>query len=322
MKKITQALGKFVVGITVAAAAFSACADQPTRIYVGFNPGGTTDIIARMVAAEMSTKMGEQIIVENRSGASGNIAAALVAKAPADGTTLFLVPSSHATNATLYSNQPFDTEKDFAAVGLVAATPYVLVVNPSMPVHTVQELIAYLKARPGKIAYASAGPGTGQHLAGELFKSMTGVDVLHVPYKGSSAALPDVMSGRTPMEFDNITVVLPLIKSGKLRALAVTTPERSEQLPDVPTVAESGVPGFDVSGWFALLAPSKTSHEEIGKLNKVLNESIQDPDFKKKLRQMGAKAVSSTTPEKTDALIKAEIAKWGAVIHKAHITVN
>lgn len=321
MKQFVKTAAKLAFVVTATMAAFSAQAEQPIRLLVGFAPGGTTDVIARLVARDMSTRLGRQIIVENRPGASGNIAAALVAKADADGSTMLFAPSSHATNATLYPNQPFNTEKDFSAIGLVATTPYVLIVNPSLPARTVPELVQHLKANPGKVAYASASSGTAQHLAAELFKKSAGVDMLHVPYKGSAAAFPDLASGLTPLMFDNITVVLPHIKSGAVRALAVTSTKRSPLLPEVPTVAESGLPGFDVSGWFVLLAPGKTKPALVKKLNEALNATVSDAGFKRKLTEMGAEALKST-PGQADAFIKDEIVKWRTVIQTAKISVN
>jgi tripartite-type tricarboxylate transporter receptor subunit TctC len=296
-------------------------AEPPVRIVVGFPPGGTTDVIARLVANNLGARLGRTVIVENRAGASGSIAASMVAKAPADGDTLLFAPSSHATNATLYANQPFDTEKDFAAVGLVATTPYVLVVNPKLPVHSVPELVSYLKEHPGKLAYASSSPGTGQHLAGELFKKAAGVDMLHVPYKGSSAALPDLLAGRTPIMFDNIAVMLPHIKSGSLRPLAVTSSKRSQLLPDAPTVVETGLRDYEVLGWFGLFAPAKTSPQVIGTLSTALNAAAEEPAFRKQLAELGAEAVRST-PQKTDTFVRNEIGKWRAVIREAKITLN
>jgi tripartite-type tricarboxylate transporter receptor subunit TctC len=314
-----------IASITLMAwTAGAAAADepQPMRIVVGFAPGGTTDVIARLVAKDLAARLGRPVIVDNRPGASGNIGAAAVAKAAPDGSTLLFAPSSHATNATLYASKlQFDTQKDFAAVGMVATTPYVLAVHPSTPARTVAELVSYLKASPGKIAYASAGAGTGQHLAGELFKRSSNVDVIHVPYKGSAAAFSDVMSGQTPIVFENITFILPHLKSGSLRPLGVTSPKRSPLLPDVPTIAESGLPGFAVSGWFVLLAPSKTPRPLIAKLNEALNATANDAAFTQKLNDMGAE-VWTTTPEKTDAFLKDDIEKWHSVIQKANITVN
>ncbi|MES2187259.1 MAG: tripartite tricarboxylate transporter substrate binding protein [Pseudomonadota bacterium] len=295
---------------------------QPiVRLLVGFPPGGTTDVIARLVASELGTRLNRSVIVENRPGASGSIAASYVAKAPADGNTLLFAPSSHATNVTLYPNQPFDTTKDLSAVGLVAATPYVLVVNPAMPVHSVREFIAYLKANPDKVDYASASPGTGQHLAAEMFKSQAHVNMLHVPYKGSSAALPDLLAGRTPVMFDNIAVMLPYIKSGAVRPLAVTTTKRSQLLPDAPTITESGVPGFEVTGWFGLFTAARTPLPVIASFNAALNAATDSAAFKQRLAELGAETISGT-PASADAFVRREITRWEAVIHEAKISLN
>lgn len=299
----------------------TASAQQPMKIVVGFAPGGTTDVIARMVANGMAGRLGNPVIVENRPGASGNIAAQQVVSSPGNGMTLLFAPSSHATNATLYSKIRFDTKADFSAVGMVASTPYILVVNPSLPVRSVPELIGHLKANPGKLAYASASPGTAQHLAAELFKKSTGTDMLHVPYKGSAAALPDVMSGLTPVMFDNIAVILSHIRSGSVRAIGVTTTNRSSLLPDLPTIAESGVQGFNVSGWFTLLAPATTDAATIARLNQALNETLKDPAVVAKLGEIGAEATPST-PQEADNLISEEITKWGGVIQDANINLN
>ena len=281
-----------ICSVMLCIASASAQPQQPIRLVVGFAPGGTTDVIARMVAQAMSARLGRQIIVDNRPGASGNIAAAMVVASPADGSTLLFVSSTHATSPTLYPKLSFDIEKDFAAIGIVATTPYILVVNPSLPVSTVPELISLLKANPGKFAYASSSVGTAQHLAGELLKKSANVDILHVPYKGSAPAFIDLMSGITPMMFDNIAVTIPHIKSGAMRALAVTAATRSPLLPNLPTMSESGMPGFEMNGWFIMLAPVKTSPAIIQKLNEALNATINEPGFIQKLIELGAQSIS------------------------------
>ncbi len=320
MQSILKAMATFILALTCGLTMSAAQANSPIRMLVGFSPGGTTDIIARLVANEMGKRLDTQIVVENRAGASGNIAAAQVADATANGLTILFAPSSHATNATLYTAK-FDTENDFSAIGLVASTPYILVTHPSLPVNTVPELIEYLKKRPGEIAYASASPGTAQHLAGEMFKRLAGVNMLHVPYKGSAAAFPDLAAGRTPIMFDNIAVVLPHIKSGAVKAIALTSKTRSPLLPDVPTIAESGLPEFEMSGWFALFVPDDTEPSVMSKLNQALNETINDPAVKQKLEQMGAEATTTSSKE-ANAYVKAEIGKWRKVIQNAGISNN
>ncbi|ALM84588.1 tripartite tricarboxylate transporter substrate binding protein [Bordetella sp. N] len=296
-------------------------AELPIRLMVGFPPGGTTDVIARLVAQRMSEDLKTSIVVENRAGASGNLAASMVAKADPDGKTLLFAPSSHATNASLYTNQPFDPVKSFRAIGLVAVTPYVLVVNPKIAARNVHDLVAYLKKNPGMVEFASASPGTGQHLAAELFKMDAGVDIMHVPYKGSAAALPDLIGGRVPMMFDNIAVMLPHIKEGTLRPLAITSKTRSKFLPDVPTVAESGYPDFEVLGWFALLAPAGTPDKVVNAYNASLKKVSSDPDFVAQLGKLGGE-VAARNPAETDAFIAAEVEKWGKVIRSAKIQIN
>ncbi|WP_454691723.1 tripartite tricarboxylate transporter substrate binding protein [Achromobacter aloeverae] len=296
-------------------------ADQPIRLMVGFPPGGTTDVIARLVAQRMAEDLKTSIVVENRGGASGNLAASLVAKSDPDGKTLLFVPSSHATNASLYTNQPFDTVKSFRAIGLVAVTPYVLVVNPKVAAHNVKDFVAYLKAHPGKVEFASASPGTGQHLAAELFKTEAGVDIVHVPYKGSAAALPDLIGGRVPMMFDNIAVMLPHIQDGSLRPLAITSRTRSRFLPQTPTMVESGYPNFEVLGWFALLAPANTPEAIVNAYHASLKKVAANPDFIAQVGKLGGEVVVRS-PAETDTFIAAEVEKWGKVIRSANIQIN
>jgi len=294
--------------------------DQTMRIIVGFPPGGTTDVLARLVATTMGIQTGRNIIVENKPGASGNIGAQFVAKSAPDANTLILVSSTHGTNASLYKKLPFDTLGDFAPIGMVASTPYVLVIHPQLPASNVAQLIDLLKANPNRYAYASSSVGTGQHLSGELFKKMAGVEMTHVPYKGSSAALPDLIGGRTPIMFENLAIMQPHIRSGALRPLAITSPRRSVLLPDIPTVSES-LPGFVVLGWFALLAQGKTPPALIAQLNNSLNDAIREPAFKKTLADLGADSMAGT-PAAADEFIRQEIARWGGIIRSGNIAVD
>ena len=294
--------------------------DQTMRIIVGFPPGGTTDVLARLVATTMGTLTGRNIIVENKPGASGNIGAQFVAKSAPDAHTLILVSSSHGTNASLYKKLPFDTVADFAPIGMVASTPYVLVVHPQVPANNVAQLIELLKTNPNRYSYASSSVGTGQHLSGELLKKMAAVDMTHIPYKGSSAALPDLLGGRTPIMFENLAIMQPHIRSGALRALAITSPRRSSILPEIPTVAES-LPGFAVLGWFALLAPAKTPPALVAQLNSSLNEAIREPSFKKTLADLGAESMAGT-PAAADDFIRQEISRWGGIIRAANISID
>ncbi len=296
-------------------------AEPPIRMEVGFPPGGTTDVMARLVARELAAKLGRDIVVENRAGASGNIAAASVAQSAPNGNTLLFAPSSHAVNASIYPNLGFDTTRAFSAIGMVATTPYVLVVNPTLPADSVKTLVDYLKQHPAKVAFASASPGTGQHLAGELFKKSAQVDILHVPYKGSSAALPDLVAGRTGMMFDNIAVMLPHIKSGKVNAVAVTTSKRSALLAGQPTVAESGYPGFDIAGWFVLLAPAGTPDDVIARLSQGLNESLQGEALAGRLAELGAE-VKRSSPEEANQFVRDEVSRWAKVVDEVGIKAN
>lgn len=294
--------------------------DQPIRITVGFPPGGTTDVIARLVAHNLGQKLGRSVIVENKAGASGNIAAQAASKAAPDGTSLLFVPSSHATNASLYKKLPFDTEKDFTAIGMVATTPYVLVVHPQVAAKSVPEFVALLKSQPGRFNYATASPGTGQHLAAELFKKMANVDMTQVPYKGSAAAFPDLMAGRTPIMFDNVALMVPHVRSGALRPLAITSIKRSQLLPDIPTVAES-LPGYEIQGWFALLAPAKTPANLVREYNAALNAVVSDAGFVSRLADVGAETITGTPAMANDYIYK-EISHWAGVIRSANISLD
>ncbi len=294
---------------------------RPIRLVVPFPPGGTTDILARAVAQKLTEAWHQQVIVDNRPGAGGNIGSDLVAKAPPDGYTLEMgTVGTHAINPSLYARMPYDAQKDFTPVILVAGVPNVLEVNPSLPVHTVQELIAYAKANPGKLNFASSGNGTSIHLSGELFKAMTGVQMTHVPYKGSAPALADLAGGQVQLMFDNLPSSLGLIKGGKLRAIAVTSTTRSSALPDIPTIAESGLPGYEASSWFGVLAPAHTPPAIIDKLNAAIGAWLASPEAKEKLASQGAVAAGGT-PRAFADYIAAETVKWAKVVKAsgAHI---
>jgi tripartite-type tricarboxylate transporter receptor subunit TctC len=311
---------QLLIAAAAAAALPSYANDQPIRISVGFPPGGTTDVIARLIAQNLGQKLGRSVIVENRAGASGNIAAQVASKAVPDGTNLLFVPSSHATNASLYKKLPFDTEKDFTAIGMVATTPYVLVVHPQVSAKSVSEFIALLKSQPGRFNYATASPGTGQHLAAELFKKMANVDMTQVPYKGSAAAFPDLMAGRTPIMFDNVALMVPHVRSGALRPLAITSSKRSQLLPDVPTVAET-LPGYEIQGWFALLAPAKTPSNVVREYNAALNAVVSDAAFVSRLGDVGAETITGT-PAMANEYIQKEVSRWAGVIRAANISLD
>jgi len=296
-------------------ASFAAAqSEKPVRFVVGFTPGGPSDILARALAAKLSEARGQPVVVENRPGAGGNVAAEVVAKSAADGNTWLLGNNSIlATNAALYSHLAFDPVKDFAPVALVAIQPNILVVHPAVPVHTVAELIAYAKQHPGKLNYASSGAGAAAHLSGELFKTMAGVDMVHVPYKGAQPALTDVIAGQCQLMFATSASVIPYIKAGRLRALAVTTAQRSASLPDLPTVAEAAVPGFESITWHGVVVPAATPVALLERLNRDINTALRQPDLRARLESLGAE-IAGGTPQEFAAYIAREIPKWTKVV--------
>jgi tripartite-type tricarboxylate transporter receptor subunit TctC len=290
---------------------------RPVRIIVGFAAGGATDIQARLAGQWLSDHMGQQFLVENRTGASGNIGTELVAKATPDGYTLLQIVTPHAINAALYTNLNFDFSRDIAPVICVARQAYVVVVNPSVPVKTIPEFIAYAKANPGKINYGSAGSGTPQNTACELFKMMTGVNLVHVPYRGGAPATTDLIAGHLQVIFSPISESIAFIKAGQLRPLAVTTANRLDVLPDLPTVAEF-VPGYEATGFAGIGVPKNTPTEIIDRLNKELNAGLLDANMKQRLAEIGS-IVQGGTPAEFGALLSDAIAKWARVIKFADI---
>ncbi len=295
--------------------------DRPVRLVVPFPSAGAMDSIARILGEKISVNWGQQIVVENRPGAGGNIGSGQVAKAEPDGYTLLMVSIGHAVNPSLYAKVPFDPIKDFAPITLVAAVPNMLVVHPSVPVGSVQELIALAKEQPGMITYASAGYGTSIHLAGELFKSMAGVDLRHIPYKGSGPAVTDLIGGHVQVMFDSITSALPHVRAGNLKALGVTSARRSSILPEVPTIAEAGVPGYEVNPWFGLLAPAGTPPAIIAKVQTEIARVLELPDVKEKLAGIGAEPIGST-PEAFASHLASETATWDALVKKTGIQLD
>ena len=292
----------------------AAVAQTPVRFVVGFTPGGPSDILARSLAEKLAGPLGQPVVVENRPGAGGNLAAEVVAKSAPDGNTWLLGNNSIlATNQALYSHLTYDPVKDFAPVALVAIQPNILVVHPSVPAHSVRELIAYAKSQPGKLNYASSGAGAAAHLAGELFKTMTGVQMVHVPYKGAQPALTDVIAGQCQLMFATSASVIPYIKAGRLRALAVTTAKRSPSVPDLPTLAESGVPGFEAITWHGVVVPAQTPPATIARLNKAIDTALADPQLLERLNSLGAE-VSPGSPQDFAAYIAREIPKWTKVV--------
>lgn len=301
----------------LSSAALAQYPNKPIRVVVPFPAGGTTDILARAASQKMSEAWGQPVIVDNRPGAAGNIGAELVAKSANDGYTLLMgTVGTHAINTALYAKMPYDHVKDFVPIVLVAGVPNVLVIHPSVPANSVQELIAYGKANPGKLNFASSGSGTSIHLAGELFKVSTGVQMQHVPYKGSAPALTDLMGGQVQLMFDNLPSALPHIRAGKLKALAVTSSKRAPALPDIPTIAETGVAGFEASSWFGLLAPAGTPRDVVVKVNAEVAQWLASPDAREKLTTAGANAAGGS-PEDFASHIAAETAKWAKVVKES-----
>src|SRR5437667_4984121 len=315
MMRNLQTLGIGALFALVALGAFGqGYPNRTIRLVVPFPAGGTTDILARAASQKLTESIGQAVVVDNRPGAAGNIGADIVAKSAPDGYTLLMgTVGTHAINASLYSTMPYDHVKDFTPIVLVAAVPNVLVVNPSVPVKSVSDLIKLAKAKPGAINFASSGSGTSIHLSGELFKTMARVDMTHVPYKGSAPALTDLMGGQVQLMFDNLPSSLQQIKAGKLRAIAVTSAQRAPALPNVPTIAESGLPGFEASSWFGILGPAATPPAVIARINSEVNQWLQTPEAKEKLVAQGA-ASAGGAPEQFAAHIRAETEKWAKVV--------
>lgn len=309
---------------TLAAPAFAQdkWPSKPITYVVPFPAGGTTDILARLIAQKLGPALGTTVIVENRAGAGGNIGSDFVAKSAPDGYTILGgTISSHAINVSLYPKLPYDPVKSFAPVALIGTNANVLVVGANSPYKTVQELTAAAKAKPGSISFASAGNGTSQHLSGELYKSIAHLDMVHVPYKGSAPAMQDVIGGQVPMMFDTSVVASPFIESGKVRALAVTSAKRTPQLPNVPTMAESGVPGYDLQSWQAIFAPAGVPAPILGRLQTEVAKILKSPEIVERLGKLGMEA-STLTPEQFAAFQVAEIAKWAKVIKAGNIKVD
>ena len=295
---------------------------KPIKWVVPFPPGGAMDVIARTLGDKAARELGQPFVIENRPGAGGNIGADYVAKQPGDGYTIMITSIGMATNKALYNKLSYDPVKDFAPISLLAVVPNVLVVNAAKsPEKSVADVIAHAKKEPGKLTYASAGNGTSIHLAGEVFASMAGINILHVPYKGSGPAVTDMLGGQVDLMFDSITSARPHIQSGKLRALGLTTAKRSSALPDVPTIAEAGIPGYEVSPWFATFAPAGTPAEVVSKLNKVLNGLMKDPETLKKLESIGAEPIGSTPQELATHLNK-ELTRWDKLIKERNIRLD
>ena len=325
MKFPLRGAGALLASALFAIAASPALADnypsKPITIVVPFPPGGTTDVLARTVGQKLTDALGQPVIVDNRPGAGATIGAALVAKSKPDGYTLLMGAVHHTIASGIYSSLPYDFEKDLAPVTVVALVPNVLAINPSVPARNVQELVAYGKSHPGALNFGSNGQGTAQHLIGEEFSLMTGVKMVHVPYKGSAPLVTDLIAGQIQLSFDTITPDLPHIKAGKLRALAVTTAKRSPALPDVPTLAESGLSGFDMGSWFGLLAPAKTPPQIVARLNTEIVKILNQPDVQKTFADIGAQKVGDS-PAQMAALIRSDTGKYGALAKKIGVKID
>jgi tripartite-type tricarboxylate transporter receptor subunit TctC len=320
-RTILFALASWLALATPAAPQPASYPSKPVRFIVPWPAGGGTDVFARAIGQKLQDALGQPFIVDNRSGASGNIGASVVAKASADGYTIMIGTITLATNPGLYSSLDFDATKDLATVTLIADIPHVLVVNPAVPAHSVAKLIALAKSKPGKLSYASAGVGSPFHIAAELFKSTAGVDILHVPYKGGAPAITDVIGGHADITFANLVAVYSQIQNGQVRALAVTTGKRSPALPDVPTLAEAGLMDYAFASWFGILAPAGTPPAIIKKLNSEIVRVLRSPEISERLSKEGADLIASSS-EEFSSYLKNETAKWSGLLQAAGIRAD
>jgi tripartite-type tricarboxylate transporter receptor subunit TctC len=291
---------------------------RPISMIVGLPAGGSTDIMGRMLAAKLGERFGQQVVFDNRPGASGIIGADIVAKSQPDGYTLLMAGGSFGIISSLYAKVPFDTARDFVPIALFATSPYVFVVHPSVPVTSMQEFFTYARARPGQLNFAGSTPGSVQRLSGELLKRIAGIDMLYVPYKGTGVLLPDLLGGRLQAAFDNVLVMVPYMKSGALRGLAVSSAKRSVVVPELPTIAESGAPGFQSGGWFGVLAPAGTPAHVVKKLNAEISRAMQQPDVRDRLLAQGAEPLWGP-PDELKKLLAREREVWGRVIREAGV---
>ena len=295
---------------------------RPVRVVVPYPPGGPTDVIVRVIANRLTESLGQQVVVENRAGASGMIGAELVARAVPDGYTLLVNPSIHVILPSLVPKMPFDAIKDFTHITLLVSVPLFLVVNNALPAKNVRDLIAYAKANPGKLNFASSSSGSSSQLAGEQFKLYAGVQMQHIPYKGSTPALTDVMGGQVQMMFDSTPSAMPFVKSGKLRALAVTTAKRTQAAPDVPSMAESGLPGFDHSNWYGVWGPPGLPREIVNKLSVAIAATMQKKDVRERLVELGADPVDGISPAQFEAYAQSELARFAKIVREAGVKME
>ena len=322
MQTSLMILAALAVMAPAGAQAATAYPSKPIRLLVGFPPGGSTDILSRQVGVRLAESLGQQVVIDNRAGAAGNLASELVARGNPDGYTLLMATvSSHGINPGLYKKVPYDPVADFAPVTLIASYPLILAVNPGVPVKNVKELIALAKGKPGALRFGSSGNGSPGHLSGEIFKNMAGIDIVHVPYKGGAPSTLAVLSGEVQITFATLPGAMPHIKSGKLNGPAVTTAKRSPTLPEVPTIAESGLPGFDISSWAGLMAPAGTPKSVVLMLNAATVKALASHDMRERLAGEGAEPVGNT-PEQFAAFVKAELAKWAQAIKQAGAQID
>lgn len=322
MKRIALALAAGLVFCTGSAAAQATWPAQPVKWIVPYPPGGSTDMLARLVSHKLGERLGQPVIVENKAGAGGNIGTDFAVKQPADGYTIVMGNIGPISiNPALYPDLPYKPQRDLAPVTMLMSVPNLLVVNPALPVRSVQELIAYAKKSKAPLDYATPGAGTSLHLAGELFASSAGVRLTHVPYRGSAPGLNDTVAGHVPMMFDNMPSALQLVKAGKLRALAITSTARSPQLPDVPTMAEAGLPGYEIAGWFGVLAPAATPADVVGRLNAEMVKIIRSPDFSRRMAEIGAVPIGDT-PAEMKARIGTDTENYAKLVKDAKVAIN
>jgi tripartite-type tricarboxylate transporter receptor subunit TctC len=318
IRVLAAALFTFIVALDASAQAYPA---KPIKLIVGFPPGGGSDAAARLTAAALQEKLGQPIVVENKPGANTILATQYVGSQPADGYTLLFVSASFAINPSLYKLD-YDIQKDFTPVALVVQVPLILISSNELPAKTVGELIALAKAKPNELTYASFGVGSAGHLAGELFCSMTGTDIRHVPYKGSAPAITDLLGGRVSIMFPGIGSAMPLVKDGKLRGMAVTTAKRTVVAPEIPTVIEAGVPGYEVATWESIQAPAGTPPDVVAKLNKAIGEVLATKDLRDKMTALGLEADGTKSPAQVREFIASEMAKWGRVVKERNVKVE
>jgi tripartite-type tricarboxylate transporter receptor subunit TctC len=321
--RISRLLVVMLAALWSGAAAAQAYPSRPVRMVVGFPPGGGTDVVARIIVPKLSENLGQPVVIENRPGATGTVAAAMVAKAPADGYTLMMGHVSvNAIAPSLFPNLQYDVIRDFAPITLAASVPHFVVVHPSLPVNSIKELIVYAKARPGQLSFPSAGNGSTPHLAGEIFKVMAGVNLVHVPYKGSGQSMQDLLAGQHQVAFDTAPASAPYVRSGRMRVLGVSSAKRVPEYPDVPTVAEAGVPGYEVITWYGVFAPGGTPAAIVNQLHAEIGKAMQSPDTHARLAEAGADGTVTRSPEEFAALVRADTARYAKIIKDAGLKID